>query len=441
MTHAIDTGLAVLMAGSLLYIGLGIWVLTLTPRRRQTTLVGGFAVLIGLIAAPGTILQTLHLISSSGLSQQVLAALFWNLAWLVALALAVHTPAKLKDRRLLGTAVGAGLVVAANGAIYTLIVQPSLGVHPLIHAVSHVGVAAEAAALALLALRARPARTPSRTEVTQLAILTVALVLLNGFVDGQDLIAHAAGLTVTDPSAGLLTLLAEFDEILIVAGIWAWNMVRAPPETVDLHRGALLGILAPITAGAIYQAVFPGFVPDLSSLSTAGADPITIVVHGIIRTLGVGLLAYGILRHDLAGLDAKVRFGVSKTTVAGVFVAVFFIVSEGAQAIFADFAGNELIGVIAAGALVFAISPLQRLADRFAAKAVPGGAQAGADAEERYRREIEVALADDQLTRDEELHLARRADELGIATERAFELQEEVQGQLGRDAADGDAGP
>lgn len=89
-------------------------------------------------------------------------------------------------------------------------------------------------------------------------------------------------------------------------------------------------------------------------------------------------------------------------------------------------------GLLAAGLLVFALSPLQRWADRFAAKAVPGGAEAGQAAEARYREVVEMALADGELTREEERRLAEKAESLGLSPTRAFELRESV--------ADEDAG-
>lgn len=80
-----------------------------------------------------------------------------------------------------------------------------------------------------------------------------------------------------------------------------------------------------------------------------------------------------------------------------------------------------------AALLVFAISPLQRFADRFAAKAVPGGAEAGAAAEEQFRGLVEATLADGEITPDEERHLRKKAEELGLKATRAYDLRREVE--------------
>jgi hypothetical protein len=67
----------------------------------------------------------------------------------------------------------------------------------------------------------------------------------------------------------------------------------------------------------------------------------------------------------------KLRWGLEQSTVASIFIVVFFIVSEGAQEFFGAAASNEWIGIIAAAGLVFFLAPLQRLAERVGARALP----------------------------------------------------------------------
>lgn len=415
MTHAIGPSLAVATISALLYTVLGVWVLTLKPRRLQTTLLGAFAVLFGMTFLPTDLGVMFHVFETESLLQVAVQSPVGTLNSVAALALVWAVPEPLEDRRLLGTALAVGFAVPVVSLSITFAgpgtYQGTLPVWagpPLFF----VGSGAFSAATVLLALRARPARDPDPGDVVQLALLAVALSMLGAFVDGVQITDLAGNL-----AQGQL-LAAVFDVLflappLIAAGLWGWNMVQADDETVAIHRAAMLGILALLTAGAVFFAAFPG------------ADTGTTVMRGIMRTLGVGLLAYGILRHDLAGLDAKVEWTISKTTVAGVFVAVFFIVSEGAQVLFADFAQNEILGVIAAGALLFALAPIQRLADRIAERAVPSGA---GDEEETYRITAAKYLADGTLSAEEERHLARLADRLGIDAERAVELRQEVAG-------------
>lgn len=143
----------------------------------------------------------------------------------------------------------------------------------------------------------------------------------------------------------------------------------------------------------------------------------------IARVYDVVLVAYAILRLQYLDLDIKVRFGLSKGTVAGVVVAVVFVVSEGAQSLFGE--DKQWLGLVVGGLVVFAIAPLQRAADRLAERAVPTTRpQAGRNAaEEIYWEAVQAASRDGRVTTREELHLARIADRLGIGSERALELR------------------
>lgn len=55
----------------------------------------------------------------------------------------------------------------------------------------------------------------------------------------------------------------------------------------------------------------------------------------IIYTLGtlfaVPLIAYGILRTQLFDIDLRIRWTIKQSTVASAFVAMFYVVSEGAD--------------------------------------------------------------------------------------------------------------
>lgn len=159
-----------------------------------------------------------------------------------------------------------------------------------------------------------------------------------------------------------------------------------------------------------------------------------IGLNGIARIATVGLLSYAVVRHHVLGLDVKLRWTLSKSTLAAVFVAVFFVASESAQQFFGDRFESSYLGILAAGALVFALAPLSRVADRLAEKAVPVTVAARPHASDGDRRE-EVFLKAARLalrgglSRDEEVHLAELAEELGIGAGRAAAMLREVEGE------------
>lgn len=204
---------------------------------------------------------------------------------------------------------------------------------------------------------------------------------------------------------------------------WLLNTAMRSHEPRAARNAALLifGILA---FGAFDAAVLAG----LFHYSHADGP-----FFGIARLATVVVLAHAILKHQVLGIDVKLRFALSKSTVAAVFIAVFFVASEGAQLMFGR--QNELVGLVAAGALVFAMAPLQRAADRIALKALPAATQpetaaTGTASDDLFRRALRIALADRRVTGDEELTLAELSERLGLGARRAVELRQEIEREL-----------
>ena len=138
-----------------------------------------------------------------------------------------------------------------------------------------------------------------------------------------------------------------------------------------------------------------------------------------LRIIGLSLIFVAMLRGQIAGLDRTLRFTISKTTIAAIFVAVFFVASEGAQAFFGDRFQNEYFGIAAAGLLVFASSPVMRMADRFAEGAVPRGT----DAETQFLRALRIVNADGTISPEEEDELGALADDLGLTASQVLRLR------------------
>lgn len=166
--------------------------------------------------------------------------------------------------------------------------------------------------------------------------------------------------------------------------------------------------------------------------------------YGAARIAMVFVLAYAILREQLLGLDVTVRWGIKKSAVAAIFLAAFFAAAQVAQNLFGEVYG-PVLGGITAGLLLFAISPIQRAAERIANAAVPLQAAAPIPAaattprdleigltqrerrESSYREAVRLALRDRPLSAHERVHLYRLADDLGIGAGRAAEIQHDVE--------------
>ena len=112
------------------------------------------------------------------------------------------------------------------------------------------------------------------------------------------------------------------------------------------------------------------------------------------------------------------------------FVALFFVVSELAATLFSERMGTVL-GIMAAGALLFALAPLQRVAERVADAAMPRVKETDESRmvrkREVYRAAVESALHDGVVTARERDVLATLAHQLGLSAGDARALEGEVE--------------
>jgi hypothetical protein len=93
-------------------------------------------------------------------------------------------------------------------------------------------------------------------------------------------------------------------------------------------------------------------------------------VYALGTLVAVPLIAYGILRAQLFDIDLRIRWTIKQSTLAGIFVALMFLISEGASTLLSAELGN-IAGLLAAAVVMFFLAPLQRFADRVAGAAMP----------------------------------------------------------------------
>lgn len=223
--------------------------------------------------------------------------------------------------------------------------------------------------------------------------------------------------------AGELLVLAVVAMLLVVFSYVAYQAVRSHDAQVRriLRRfGLLFG-----TAVALVVFVYsPWGVPGDRLPTMRG-------LVGFWALVGLALVGYGVARHSLFDLDLKVKWTVKQSTVAAAFIAVFFLVSEGAQEFFAAQAGlGPYLGIGAAAVLVFALAPLQRLAENVADRAVPGTKEVsemdGAERAQLFREQVELVWMDGTLSSKDRLVLSNLRDRLGLDTEEAERIEVEV---------------
>jgi len=164
---------------------------------------------------------------------------------------------------------------------------------------------------------------------------------------------------------------------------------------------------------------FTGPEPDFHNIIYAGGT-----------FLAVPLIAYGILRTQLFDIDLRIRWTIKQSTVAAVFVAIFYLVSEGADRLLASEIGN-VAGLVASALVVFFLVPLQRFAERVASVAMPNTENTPEYAMFRklqvYEAALTEALPDGKISERERELLNRLRDSLGISISDANAIEGELQ--------------
>lgn len=334
---------------------------------------------------------------------------------------ALHVPHAQGTRRTRRTVVGATmlvpvvfLVISLASPVPALVLSGEWSVLAIAHTLlTYTGLAAlPVAAWALSRHFARPDLEGRRSLWLMVLGFTVYPVsrLVRAFLNAVPVLVGGEPLTA-DALAEIL-LLGTTPFLLLAT----WRLARHRPWTT----GPPIGVLALLAASAaVGYATSQGLVPRSTGVAT-------------VDVLFPALIVYGVLRHELFGLDVKVRLAVRQSTIAASFIAVFFVVSEGAAAFFESSSNSAFLGIAAAGLLVFALAPLQRLAERVATSAVPEDPSAlPATSNERhalFRDAVALALRDGSIDRDEERDLLRMAGRLGLSNEEAFRLIDGVEG-------------
>lgn len=143
------------------------------------------------------------------------------------------------------------------------------------------------------------------------------------------------------------------------------------------------------------------------------------------------LIAYGILKTQLFDIDLKIRWTIRQSTVAAAFVAVFYLVTEGADRLLADELGNW-IGLLASAMRVLFLAPLQRFAERVATVAMPNTQNTPEYAAFRKLQVYSAALEDalpGGISAKERALLNHLRESLGIAGADAEALEHDLQNE------------
>jgi hypothetical protein len=174
-----------------------------------------------------------------------------------------------------------------------------------------------------------------------------------------------------------------------------------------------------------------GFVLSFGVAYMANVDPVLslALIPTVVLILYGALLAYGILKVQLFDIDLKIKTGIRRSAVGAAFVLAFLIASQLVQN-YTNSKWGVAGGAVAAGLLLFAVRPLERVASRVADTAMPKVRDSpdyvAARKEDVYRHALESALRDGSVTAKERSLLLRLAEDLGLDGNVANRLEVDV---------------
>ena len=243
-------------------------------------------------------------------------------------------------------------------------------------------------------------------------------------------VALVFGVFFTPMEIGVTLLYAAMSLLFsyaLVASIHAWRV--AVPGITRTRAGifALAFGFRDVCWGFIYvhgiSLIFRGLLgqpePDFFH-----------IIYASGTFFAVPLIAYGILRTQLFDIDLRIRWTIKQSTVAAVFVAIFYFASEGADRFLSSEFGN-IIGLIASAMVVFFLVPLQRFAERVANAAMPNTENTTEYAMFRklqvYEAALIEALPDGNISERERELLNRLRDSLEISTADADSIERALQ--------------
>lgn len=274
----------------------------------------------------------------------------------------------------------------------------------------------------LAAALATPLTRPFANRRLKIAIAVGAFAIAIGTVA----LALNWGLMVGIPVLYMMvTLLFLF---ALVASIDAWR--KAKPGIAKTRAGLFV-----VAFGIrdLFWCFTYGSSFWMSATDTFSPDNALFWIVKVVYALGtlfaVPLIAYGILRAHLFDIDLKVRWTIKQSTMAGLIVAIIFILSEGASTFLSEELGT-IGGLFGAAVVIFFLNPLQRFAERVAASAMPNTENTPEYVAFRKMQVYEAALVDAMaeggISAKERALLARLQSSLGITDADAAAIEKEL---------------
>ncbi|NIP79714.1 MAG: hypothetical protein GWM90_11060 [Gemmatimonadetes bacterium] len=224
-----------------------------------------------------------------------------------------------------------------------------------------------------------------------------------------------------------------------VFGLVAALATAAQTEPGSTARTSALFYAAAFGLRDLYMGVMMLSYPVLRPIELWG-DLLYNPGMGVVYLAYIGLLAYGVLHAQVLEIELQLKFALTQSAAGAMLAAVFFVLSEGLEAVLP--ARGALASLLAAAAVVLALLPLHRLA-RSVVNRLMSGVERSDDYLDARRAEIyraaaalESALEDGVISPEERAILTRLQAQLELDPALTAALERE-HGGLGPAALEG----
>jgi hypothetical protein len=268
---------------------------------------------------------------------------------------------------------------------------------------------------------------PFADKKPRIALAFIGVAVALGAVVGMALGGSTTGAAVLYIMVTLLFLFA------LIASLDAWR--RANPG-IARTRAGLFAVAFGIRdlfwcfvyAASFWMAATGRFSPEHALFW------VTKVIYALGTLFAVPLIAYGILRAHLFDIDLRIRWTIKQSTLAGLIVAIIFLISEGVSTFLSAELGT-MAGLFAAAVVMFFLTPLQRFADRVASSAMPNTKNTPEYVAFRKMQVYEAALVDalneGGISNKERTLLGHLRESLGISEADAAAIEKELRSASG----------
>lgn len=143
----------------------------------------------------------------------------------------------------------------------------------------------------------------------------------------------------------------------------------------------------------------------------------------------IPIMVYGILKLQMLDIEFRLKSTIKNSILAGIFVGLFYVISEGADILLSTQFGG-LIGLVASALLTLFLTPLQRAVDRISSRLVSADIE-NADypasrSLQMYSAAVEETMAYGEITRSHISLLDRLKEGLQVSQEDATRLEREL---------------